>query len=61
MLSSPLALFKGRLSTILKISSQLAGWRLKVDSVGLIKSVHLMGVSGISVWPKLVQSQRNVV
>ena len=37
MLSSPLALFKGRLSTILKISSQLAGWRLKVaDSVGLI-------------------------
>ena len=36
MLSSPLALFKGRLSMILKISAQLAGLRIKVDSVGLI-------------------------
>ena len=36
MLSSPLALFKGRLSMILKISAQLAGLRIKVDSVGLL-------------------------
>ena len=36
MLSSPLALFKDRLSMILKLSAQLAGLRIKVDSVGLI-------------------------
>lgn len=36
MLSSPLALFEGRLSMILKISAQLAGLRIKVDLVGLI-------------------------
>ena len=59
MPSSPLDSFKGRLSMILKISAQIAGLRIKVDSVGLIESVNFMGVSGISERPKLVQFQRN--